>query len=231
MAITISNPTNNLSSGFGASPQTITITTPTSGNMLVLYAQDSAGLGGLTVTDDQTNTYTQIYAFTDNNGQPTQIFRSNNLTGTMPTQLSVSWGGGGNRSVNHCQMLEMSGVNGSTPVDGTTDSGNVFDTTNSVTFATANANEAAFCFAFSLDKDYAITESGFSRLPSGVVRTSMIYKADLGASGSGKTLTRTWSGAESADMVLVTFIAATGGGANWLKQGFWWNPPYPTGGK
>lgn len=211
MSIAILNPTNDLTSGFGASPQTIAITAPTSGNMFALYLQDSAALGGLTVTDDQSNTYTEIYAFTDNNGAPTQIFRSNNLTGAMPTQLSVSWGGGGNRAVNHCQMLEMSGVNGSSPVDGTTDSGNVYDTTNSVTFATANANEAAFCFAFAFEKDYAITESGFSRLPSGVIRTSMIYKADLGAAGSGKTLTRTWTGAESADMVLVTFIAAAGG--------------------
>lgn len=212
MSITQINPTNNLTSGFGASPQTIAITTPTSGNMFALFMQDSAGLGGLTVTDNQSNVYTEIYAFTDNNGQPTQMLRSNNLTGTMPTQLSISWGGGGNRSVTCCQMIEMSGVNGTTPVGAITDSGNVYDTTNSVTFTTANANEAAFCFAFSLDKDYAITESGFSRLPTGVVRTSMIYKADLGAAGSGKTLTRTWTGAGSADMVLVTFIPAASGG-------------------
>lgn len=197
--ITILNPVSGLISTYGTTPRAVFITQPTAGNMLVLAVRNSMNLTDNIVTDNQGNTYTLIHSYND-----VQFFRSNNLTGVMPTSLSISWGDGTSRTV-RVQMQEMSGVSSTNPVDyvGNVTSGS---TSNSITFNATNANEAVFGYLQFTGggRDYTINEEGYSRTPSGVVENSVLYKSNLGTSGS-KTISLSWSVSTSNVMGIATF--------------------------
>lgn len=211
--IEFSNVTGILSSAFGASPRTVAITPPTSGNMLAVTLYFNNATTGHGVTDDQANTYTQVHSLTNADGGGVTMWRSDNLTGTMPTSLSITWTSGGSKFA-YVLMAEMSGVDGTDPVDTTATSSTGFGETETVAFTTTeNDNEALFAYVYNTGggRDYSITEAGYSRFPAGVVTSSTIYNSDLGTAG-GENLTLTWTTAANCNIGLVTFNPAGAGG-------------------
>ena len=209
MAITFQNFLYGVTVTYGASPRTQAITPPSVGDILVVWLYDTGALGGETVSDNQGNTYTLQQTLTINSGTA-YCFTSPVLSGTMPTSLSITWTGGGSRQI----QLSCAGVSGSSGVDVSSSSGYVYVASQQLTYTTANASEGAIVW---LDSQSGaaptVTEGGWSTPATGNYNVDYItYNTNVGAAGSGKTVTLNWSGATHINISLLTFTPSGGGG-------------------
>lgn len=202
MTIGLLNPVARFSSSYGVSPCSAGISAPVSGRRLIVHMSSSTALPSTPIlTDDQGNTYDLVYSL-DENGIK-WFFISHTLTGTMPTSLVISWTGGGSYLF-YLLTLEAEGL-ATDPLDFSGGVGFAYGESVATTYSTTQANEAVVAFGhIYTPADFTITEAGFTRHPSGATSNALVYKADDGTSGSGKTLTLNWVGASGSGMMLLT---------------------------
>ncbi len=199
---------------FGATPRTLSLGSAVgSGNSMIVLVRPNYDVSGndITVSDNQSNTYTVDFDTLDYDGTSQIVFaRCHNIT-NGPTELSFSWSGGDSRYL-AVAWMEVSGLANAAPSD-TQRTNLAFGTSISDTLTSTGAS--AFGVAFIDPNGRDITpQSGFSREPTtGSSRDIWMYDDDLGAAGD-KTFGATWTGDTQAVMWSLIYEAASGGGGD-----------------
>lgn len=163
---------------------TYTITGVTSGNtVLVIFEIPTANTPLISVTDNQSNTYTEDLTATSAGGNALYFYRASNVT-NGPTSVTIDWTGNALVTAN---IFEVSGLTNTSPVDATVaDTTNFSSTTTPSQSITTTTDNAAVLAMLTLTSGTTITpDSGWSALPSsGSNFNFILYDNDVGAAGS-----------------------------------------------
>lgn len=193
--------------GFGTSCSA-TVSAVTSGNAIIALIKLPNSSTGVSVTDNQSNTYTLTTSGASNPidaDSTSYIYHKVNIT-NGPVTITANWTGSSGADI---FVFELSGLNNSSPVGQTGRGASSSSVSpNEVTLTTATANEAAFGL---IDFPANITltpHSGYSVTPTQPQYTSIVYDNDVGAAGA-KAIGGTTAGATYA-IVAATYQAVSG---------------------
>lgn len=191
-------------------PIDITVSAVGSGNTLLVAFGLADTNQPVSVTDNQSNTYTLDYQ-TANIGGDGDIFfyRCSNIT-NAPTQVSIDING---TTLVTYAVLEVSGLSNSSPLDESAAAGPTNSTTPTVGITTDSANQLVFAL-MQFDAGRQFTPgTGYTELqpyPDPVFGTAE-YDDDVGAAGS-KTVDGTLNSNAPWRIAAVSYRAAGGGG-------------------
>lgn len=191
-------------------PIDIAISAVGSGNTLLVAFGLSDTNQPVSVTDNQSNTYTLDYQ-TANIGGDGDIFfyRCSNIT-NAPTQISIDING---TTLVTYFVLEVSGLSNSSPLDQSAAAGPTNSTTPTVGITTDSANELVFAvMQFDAGRQFTAA-SGYTELQpyADPVFSTSEYDDDVGAAGS-KTVDGTLNSNTPWRIAAVSYRAAGGGG-------------------
>jgi hypothetical protein len=187
---------------------TYTITGVTSGNTLVVIFEIASGNTPIiSVTDNQSNTYTEDLTATGALGNSNYFYRASNIT-NAPTSVTIDWTGNALVTAN---IFEVSGLANTSPVDATVaDTSNFSSTTTpSKSITTTTDNAAVFAWLTLANGATLTPDAGWSALPSsGSDFDFILYDNDVGAAGS-KTVGGTLGSSLAGRWTIVAYKAAS----------------------
>lgn len=198
--------TTRAASSFGGSG-TYTITGVTSGNtVLVIFELYTANTPLISVTDNQSNTYTEDLTATSADGNNIYFYRASNIT-NAPTSVTIDWTGNAQITAN---IFEVSGLTNTSPVDATVADTTSFSstTTPSKSITTTTDNAAVFAMLTMGAGATMTPDSGWSALPSsGTDFSFILYDNDVGVAGS-KTVGGTLGTSRGGRWTIAAYKAA-----------------------
>lgn len=192
---------------FGPSGTTIALggAVGAAASVFVALFSDAYNDGGvpMTVTDNQSNTYTLARTWLNGSANNSGLFYCHNIT-NAPTELVINWTGGGNRYIESAFLEGTGFVNAGPSYSDHLREVNV--ETTSITLDTLAAGEALIGFMLSQARDVTPT-SGISRYPSTGSSRVWLFDDDAGAAGA-KTIGASWT---SQGVTTIPFVAASFG--------------------